>query len=304
MQINKINQTPSFECSGLHIRRCNNILKRVSDFTPQGYENMSSDSKVFLRKCTPDRMQELAKTTCDIAYKLKNKFDIRYGENNYMVIAVGRSMASVAETLNFIGGEAVVIPLSELRFYLPDQVPDMELYRKYLEQIGLTKEKIQNNPDKRFILMDYAVSGDSLRTAREFLERPELLGKSDNFIDYEINPIIKSLKTIKLFYFERFKNFSPVGKLSLDNLRDVFTQSNSSTSREGRGNICQYFRKLFLFNLLDTLNLEDFHDFIPKKEINFVERFESQEYLERAMLKSLHNIKVQMDKIYSLTKKN
>lgn len=295
MQAGRIlNTSPSFERNNL--KYCSHILNRVPEFTPQSYDKMSFLSKYFLRKCIPLRMRELAKTTCDTAFKVKKKFDDRYGENNYTIIAVGRSIASVAETLNFIGGEALVIPLSELRHYLPSQIPDIDLYRQYLDKIGLTKEKIRENPDKKFILMDYAVSGDSLMTAREFLEKPDLLGKSDNFFDYEINYIIKSLKALQLFYYERFKNFAPVGKLPLSNLKDVFMQSDSKTSREGRGTICQYGRKLFLFSLLDTLKRGDFHNFIPEKEFEHIRRFESHEYLGRRALIMINNLKEQVKK--------
>lgn len=302
MQVNNINSYPSFEGNNLHIRRCSNILDKTSGFTPDGYGRMSFISKFFLRKCTPDRMQELAKITCDIASKLKNKFDQKYGENNYMIIAVGRSIASVAETLNFMGGEAVVIPLSELRYYLPSQIQNIDVYRKYLDKIGLTKEKIRDNPDKKFVLMDYAVLGDSLSSAKEFLEKPELLGKSDNFIDYEINPIVKSLKTLKLFYHERFKNFSPVGKLPLENLKDVFIQADSTTSKEGRGIICQYARKMFLFNVLDSLHVGDFHGFIPEREYECVMRLESQEYLSKKCAREIRKLREQIDNILGLTK--
>lgn len=297
----KLNKQLSYEGNKLHIHECNKILNRVPEFTPQGYERMSFFSKAFLRKCTPIRMQELAKTACDIAFKIKNKFDNQYGENNYMIIAVGRSIASLTEILKFIGVNSTVIPLSELRFYLPAYISDIDIYKKYLDQIGLTREKIRKNPDTKFILMDYAVSGDSLSTAKEFLEKQELLGKSDNFIDREINPMIKSLKTIQLFYYERFKNFSPVGKLPLENLKDVFIQSNSATSKEGRGNICQYVRKLFLFNVLDVLKKNDFHNFMPSREIGYIERYESPEYRDRLLIQNLHE---QIEELKRLTNKN
>lgn len=283
------NSVPAFEGHNLHIKQCSRILNSVPEINPQTYKKMSFLSKFFLRSFTPDRVKELAKTTCDITSKLKQRFDEKYGENNYMVIAVGRSIASIAETLNFMGGESKVIPLSELPYYLPPQIQDVDTYRNYLEQNGLSKKVISENPKKMFILMDYAVSGDSLVTAKEFLEKPELLGKSDNFIDKEINQIVKNFKILNLFYYERFKNFAPVGKLPLDKLRYVVMQSNSKTSKEGRGNICQYMRKLFLFNILDCINKDDYHDFNPEQEIKYVARFESQHYLNGLLNKALHN---------------
>lgn len=264
------------------------ILKRAGEITPDKYEQMSFIKKFLLRKFTPERMVELAKTTCDTAYKLKSKLDKRFGENNYVIIAVGRSIASIAETINFMGGDAKIIPLSELRHTLPKQISDIDIYKKFLESIGLTKEIIRENPDKRFILMDYAVSGDSLQTAKEFLEKPDLLGKSDNFTDREINTLNSSLTVCNLLYHARFKPFSPVGKLPLENLSKVFIQADSATSKEGKHNICQYMRKLFLFNILDSLKKENFHNFIPQKELAAVKRYESQTFLSQQMEKTLN----------------
>ena len=284
------NQT--FEGSNVKLRFAHYILNKTGELTPQKYNKMSRLDKFILRKFTPLRLKELAMTTCDIAERVKTKFDNLFGENNYMVIAVGRSIASVAETLGFMGNESKILPMSELSYRLPQNIPDKDVYKQYLDKIGLTKELIQNNPEKKFVLMDYAVSGDSLDTAKEFLELPEFLGKSENFISREINHYIPSFKVKNLLYYERFKNFAPIGKLPLDKLKDVFQQADSTTSNEGRFNICQYIRKLFLFNVLDSLKRDNYHNFYPKKEINAVERFESDSGLERKsnnFLQLLHN---------------
>lgn len=295
---NNLNNTlTTFESNNLHIKLGNRILNKIPDVNPQEYDKMSFLSKYILREITPERLQELAKITCDIAYHLKTRYDRIFGEDNYMIIAIGRSMASIAETLNFMGGDAKILPMSELRHYIPKPIRDIEVYRKYLDKIGLTKEEIRKNPQKQFILMDYAVSGDSLMCAKEFLEQPELLDKSDNLISRTLNPVIKSLNVLKLFYHERLKNFSPVGKLPLDKLKDVDMQADSKTSQEGRGNVCQYIRKLFLFNLLDNLSKNNFHGFVPQKEINAIARYESQEFLERQYLKALHQMRKKINSI-------
>lgn len=273
------------------LKECHMILNNMGEITPQSYSKMPEMSKNFIRNNIPFRMQELAKTTCEIASKVKDKYDRIFGKNNYMIIALGRSIASVAEAFNFLGGEAKVIPLSKLGYFLPKRIPDVDKYREYLTQIGLTKQIIQEHPEKKFILMDYSVSGDSLSTAKEFLENPELLGKSENFIDREINPTINSLNILKLFYHERFKNFSPVGKLTLDNLKDVSIQGDSATSKEGRGNICQFVRKMFLFNLLDVLHQDNYHHFKPENEIAIIKkRYEDPDFLDKKLTQELQDI--------------
>lgn len=281
----------SFESSKFQLQLPHYILNKVGELTPQKYNKMSRLDKFILRKFTPLRLKELAMTTCDIADKVKTKFDNLFGENNYMVIAVGRSIASVAETLGFMGNESKIIPLSELSTYLPKNIQDKDIYKQFLDKIGLTKELIRNNPKKKFVLMDYVLTGDSLATAKEFLEQPEFLGKSENFISREINSVIRSGRVLNLFYLERFKNFSPIGKLPLDKLKDVFQQADSTTSNEGRFNICQFARKLFLFNILDSLTRDDYYNFYPTKEVEAIERFESEAYLERKYQRDLHLLK-------------
>ena len=254
--------------------RCHKYLDDIGKINRQSVQELPEDVRKFLREVTPLRLKELAKLNCFAANKVKNKLDKKYGENNYIIVAIGRSLSSIAELLEHIGVDTKIIPLSGLRKRTPDNVKkeDLSTYKTFLVQKGLSKTDLKNNKDKTYVLMDYTYYGRSLKRAEELLKRNELLGEAENITSIPICDVLRDdyekrhYKT--LFSCNRFKNFAYVGKLHIDNLSDVYNACSPERVKNYQGNINQGIRKLFWFNVFDSLIQNNFKNIMPKKEIN------------------------------------
>ena len=173
-----------------------------------------------------------------------------------------------------MGVDTKIIPLSGLRRSEVNDIPvkSLHTYKRFLVQKGLSKTDLIKNKDKKHILIDYAYYGRSLNRAEALLKKDEMLGNAPNLISMQINNILgedfnqKQFRT--LFQFNRFKDYSYVGKLHVNNLKDVYNQCSPERIKEYQGNITQGLRKLFWFNVFDSLKQENYKNIIPMKEFN------------------------------------
>lgn len=254
------------------ISGCHSCLNKIGKMTLKN--EIDNNTRQFILDCTPKRLKELAKMNCFAAEKVKTELDKQFGENNYVLIAVGRSVSSIAETLGYMGVDTKIIPLSGLRRHEVSDIPQdsLNIYKTFLVQTGLSKTDLQRNKNKTYILMDYAYYGRTLKRAEELLKKNEMLGNAPNLISMRINDILgedyqkKQFRT--LFKYNRFKNFSYVGRLHVDNLKDVFNQCSPERVKEFSGNITQGVRKLFWFNVFDSLNKKNYRKINPITELN------------------------------------
>ncbi len=169
---NNQQKSPSFKASAHFIKIGNSYLKNFEqELSPDTVSKLDKSIKVLLNKVTPKRIKELAQVNCYAAAKSKKYFDSLYGENNYTLIAIGRSVASIAETMKYLGADVKIIPLSGLRNGLPKEIPNIDLYKKYLSKIGINLGMLEKNKDKKYILFDYQYSGNSLQNADEFIRK-------------------------------------------------------------------------------------------------------------------------------------
>lgn len=79
------------------IKRCHKALDSMKTITQNSVNDLSEKNKTLLRENTPARMKELAQLNCLAADKVKTTLDKKYGEHNYVLIAVGRSVSSIVE---------------------------------------------------------------------------------------------------------------------------------------------------------------------------------------------------------------
>lgn len=261
-----------------YINTCCMILKPIKSMTKFSYDNMTTQTRESLCSATPKRLIELAKSACCLAEKIKAYFDLKYGDKNYTIISIGRSMSAISEIIQDLGGNVKFIPLSEMK--KNSKIPDnsIHIFKKYLESIGLNKEQIEKNLQHKYILFDYAYSGKSLENATELLTNNNLLGNLPNIESVESNKFIGDW--YKLFSYSRFKEFSPVGKLPLGNLEDVFIQSSSDTAKEYTSEMSKIIRKLFRFHIFNCLKTQNYHIENPSLELNALARYETQESLK------------------------
>ena len=271
-----------------YINTCCTILKPIKSMTKFSYDNMTTQTRESLCSATPKRMIELAKSACCLAEKIKAYFDLKYGDKNYTIISIGRSMSAISEIMQDLGGNVKFIPLSEMK--KNSEIPNnsIHIFKKYLESIGLNKEQIEKNSQHKYILFDYAYSGKSLENATELLTDNNLLGKLPNIESVESNKFIGNW--YKLFSYSRFKEFSPVGKLPLENLEDVFIQSSPDTAKEYTSDMAKIIRKLFRFHIFNCLKTKNYHIENPSLELNALARYETQEFLKYKFNKIKWNI--------------
>ena len=277
------------------ISTCHAQLNRIGKITPKSMNRISEKAKQTIRDCTPARLKELAQMNCFAAEKVKAELDKKYGENNYVIIAIGRSISSIAETLGHIGVDTKIIPLSGLRWCDIDfvSIQDLPIYRTFLESKGLGRHDLDMNKNKKYIIMDYAYYGRSLERTERLLRKEELMGDAPNLISLKINDVLGEdfNKFQTLFRYNRFKAFSYVGKLKIDNLKDVFKQCSPDRVKEFKGNITQGLRKLFWFNVFDSLKQKNYKNIIPIKEFEALQEHQMsrraiQNYISRLQNKA------------------
>ena len=254
--------------------RCHKYLDKIGTINQKNVQKSSPEIKDFLRGVTPVRLKELANMNCLAANKIKTELDKRYGENNYVLIAVGRSVSSIAELMGKIGVDTKIIPLSGLRKREADDVTldNLHIYKSFLVQKGLSKTDLAKNKDKTFILMDYTYYGRSLERAERLLKKKEMLGNADNLIAVPISDVLgedyNKMGYNKLFEFCRFKDYSYVGRLHVDELNKVYEKCTPERNKEFSGNITQGLRKLFWFNVFDILDRNNIKNEKPKAEMH------------------------------------
>ena len=153
------------------------------------------------------------------AETIKQHLNSTFGENNYIVISIGRSLSSICKYLSYIIGEDKVkqIPLTNAnRFYIEDfnektyrtflddlkRDEGLSVFLEYLKSIGLTKEEVENS-GKNYIILDYVYTGKSLAGATTLLKSDLVLGnKKDNIHSANINSLLELKEISKNEYFE------------------------------------------------------------------------------------------------------
>ena len=254
---NKQQSQVQFRGSKNFIQIGNTCLNKIgAEINPNSLNKLSPETKTILNKVTTKRIKELAQVNCFAADKIKTHFDNLYGKDNYTLIAIGRSVASIAETMKYLGSDVKIIPLSGLRKGLPDKISDIKVYKKFLNQNGINRTTIEKNQNRKYILFDYEYTGETLQSADTFFRRDILKSNPKNLITASANTALGDdfhNNFHLLFSLNRFKEFSKVGKLDISNLKNTFTQSKPSTAIEYKSNMAKYLRKIFLFNIFESL---------------------------------------------------
>ena len=286
LTLNKV--SPLVNKSGF-ISVCREKLNTLGKLTSYRVANTDINTRQFIRSHTPKRLRELAQMNCFAADKIKTELDRRYGQDKYAVIAIGRSLSSIAELMKSMGVDVKILPMSGLRKNSVKDVSkdDLITYKTFLIQNGLSKTDLTNNPDKIYIIMDYTHFGRSLQRAEELLKTDELLGDAKNLISLPVHEVLgndyRSKHFNVLFSYSRFKDYSYVGKLNVTNLGDVYNQCSPDRIKSFQSNITQGLRKLFWFNVFDSLAENKFKTATPEEEMNAIYRH----YLSPQAIKNL-----------------
>jgi len=256
-------------------------LCKLHDFNKAEYDSLTEVDKKLLREKIENPKNTKLNITVekDIRYHhfateaIKKTFDKQYGEGNYVVITLGRSLSSISKLLEMkIGKENVKnIPMSGLGRYwtqgnfLPHyntrlerfvECDGFENFKKYLSSVGLSRAEVESS-NKNYIVMDYASSGNSLESGYTILTSDALLGNSKRNITFASMKDVSDAtgravdSAILDYYLEGgfFKKYSCVGKTL--NLKEIDKTSNYEDSY--KLNRMVETIKLFGFSLLDSM---------------------------------------------------
>lgn len=262
--------------AGKRVSTCHNLLDNIGEINKQSVQQLSQETKQILRENSPVRLKELAQLNCIGAETIKNHLDNRFGEGNYVILSIGRSISSITKLMEHMGAEVKMLPLSGLRRtgFETASEQDLQIYKNFLKDIGLSKEALNKNKDKKYIIMDYAYHGRTINKTEAFLKRDDILGDADNLIKMPVyQPLGDKYEGVHfdtLLSLNRFKDYSCVGKLNINSLKDVYKQATPETATEYQGNITKGMRKLFWFNVFDALTNRKYKNFNVDNEFKAI----------------------------------
>lgn len=253
-------------------------LSNFKNLSISEYKLLSDKEKNAIRAILRTQNYEIYKQETEqhnfAAEAIRQNLDSEYGEGNYTVITIGRSLATISKSLAARIGEDRVknLPMSEIsyfsRFTSVDEYQNYidRLKRKYnkndlldfLSKMQLSREKI-NNTNHKYIIMDYSISGDSIKSAYALLTQDEILGNKNYNISYSsINELLPpdpiSSKVLSCLCCQDYKEYSPIGKCvnlkksDLDRAMNYLKFYNHQRIKD---------TQLFIFSLYDSFYNSD-----------------------------------------------
>ncbi len=135
------------------------------------------------------------------AVTLKNHFDKKYGIDGYKIISIGTEPSIICEIMKLMGADTVMLPISGLKN------PDISKYdwksdepfessikdNIYIALNYLIKNGVINTFDKKFILVDFAYSGATIKVMHNFLKYLIQIDE-DKIIDCSLIDALRALQ--------------------------------------------------------------------------------------------------------------
>lgn len=173
------------------------LFNNMKDFTIDEYKKLSPEEieninqridEVYGKSLKEDVMlNDLA------AEGIRQSLDKTYGEGNYVVIPVGRSLSSIGKSLSYKIGEDNVkqLPISRASRFInvENSNEDFDKFNEYLNSVGLSKETIESS-GKKYIFTDYSATGASLWGLRRLLESDKVWGEQPNVSIIKVQNIL------------------------------------------------------------------------------------------------------------------
>lgn len=165
-------------------------------YTTDWYKELTPDKKTIINKRAdeyiynnPEYLHYEKPFNHDLKYNditancIKDTLNNKYGEGNYIVIPIGRSLSSIVKNLGYKIGEDNVklLPMSSAGRFLDLEKCDEDfgILTDYLDSIGLSKDNVKKS-DKQYIFIDYCCSGRSLQGAENLFKSNKMWGQLDN----------------------------------------------------------------------------------------------------------------------------
>ena len=200
-----------------------------------------------------------------VAKGIKDKLNRMFGEGNYCIIPIGRSLSSIGKCLGYKIGEDKVkeLPLSRtVRFLDLEKCKDInyDALCKYLDSIGLSKKEVETS-GKQYIFIDYCASGWSFLGTKNLFKSDKIFGNTGNIKFFNILHLLEKVKLDKptdeffpgiatfiedlsrMFQYSVFKKYALVKEcFYFDKMKDSIKRPEDFT----------FESRIFLFKLLDN----------------------------------------------------
>ena len=258
----------SFE--GLNSKRISEVFtlpaNKLKTYSVDDYNKLTKLDKKILRfeyKCSTlgfrrNFCKNIENMHDGITDFMKDSLDQKYGEGQYVVLTIGRSLSSIGKVLGYkIGEDNVInIPLSGAHKFVNNKIisetseKEIEGFEKYLTSVGVTKDKVKAS-GKKYIITDFCFSGASLRGANMLFKSSRLLGDLPNIYIENIDSLMPATSKANNFkdafrcflYESKLKRYAFVNKnLNLKNTSDSVVNPQKANKSV----------KLMWFKLLDN----------------------------------------------------
>lgn len=186
------------------------------------YDELTESEKTEIRSELSKYDWDTVDDCLNTAKTLKNLYDEQYGEGEWEYVAIGRSCANVAKTLNQLGIKTYIIPISGLQGGIQNgeeltEQEGFEKYKKYIYDLGLNPEKVENS-GKTYIFQDYCDSGKSLRIFEEFIRSDKMGLNKPNIIFKGINEsLFESVTKLPDWGLAHYNPFVFISRLASQN---------------------------------------------------------------------------------------
>lgn len=248
----------------------NPILNRLKDFSVEEYNSLSPEELEKIRTeyettiCTnPYRKKknELVEQLHDVASDLIiDNLNEKYGEDNWVLISLGRSASSIVKVVGYKVGEdrAKQIPMSKAKKYASferidslEGTQELDEFKDYLTSIGLGADEVSKS-DKHYVLVDYCASGKSLFGAENLLNSRFLYNDNPRFHAESIMSFIPEdhphrRDIHKALVFMKFKDISGIEKCE-----DLKETKNSFIDTSKIDDKINFLRFKLLDNVMST----------------------------------------------------
>lgn len=216
------------------------ILKPFKQFGIPEYKQLTIEQIEALRSNLSRELIKARDVTMIFSANIKSKLNKEY-RNGYVFVSIGRSPAVIGKALEYQGIDVLYAPISHLGKYPSETFEQKKLakikpklleYYKYLSNIGLSREKIQNN-DKIYVFADYKGRGGSFKNFKAMMKSNEININSDNIVYKDLNEdIIIKGENIKTKYkledlisvylhWNGLKRYAHYGKLKLSKIHQI-----------------------------------------------------------------------------------
>ena len=243
-------------------------FKKFKYFTVDEYNQLSEDETDEINESFYGEFDESFDTALiyhEVAAEgIRQTLDHFVGAGKYVFIPIGRSVSSIGKCLSYkIGDDNVkLLPMSEASRFLDLEKceEDFEVFCRYLDSIGLSKNEIENS-GKMYIFTDYCRTGKSLSGAKNLIQSDKIFGKQNNvaivnvldlLTNVQPGKINKEMASVNNYEFrDRLEEMFSNGEFNQYSLVNRCTNLGDTAEAVIKPENYNHKTKCFLFALLD-----------------------------------------------------